>query len=169
MEPTVQASDKTRDAESPLSIDHRGQPERGVAPDTSAIQRVIARARRRIRGQRALDGATTATILAAAAALAVIFLIRIEVVERPAGLALLAGTAGIIVLGAVLAAARRVDDEHVARRIDRASDLSDRLSTAVAFSRAGVPSDDDEAHQLMRAAIRDGVRAVPRADVQRAT
>ncbi|HEX8111398.1 MAG TPA: hypothetical protein VF516_26895 [Kofleriaceae bacterium] len=130
---------------------------------------MIARARRRIRGQRALDGATTATILAAAAALAVVFSIRIEIVERAAGLALLAGTAGIIVLGAVIAAVRRIDDEHVARRIDRASNLSDRLSTAVAFSRAGVLPADDETHQLMHAAIRDGVRAVPRADVARAT
>jgi hypothetical protein len=130
---------------------------------------VIARARRRIRSQRALDGATTATILAAAGALAVVFLIRIEVVDRAAGLALLAGAAGIIMLGAVFAAARRIDDEHVARRIDRASNLSDRLSTAVAFSRTGVPPDDDETHQLMHAAIRDGVRAVPRANVARAT
>jgi hypothetical protein len=150
--------------------DNRGQPERGVAPDTSSIQQVIARARRRLRCQRALDGATTATILAAAAALAVIFLIRIEAVERPAGLALLAGAAGLIVLGAVVAAARRIDDEHIARRIDRASNLSDRLSTAVAFSRDGVTGDeDDQTHQLMHAAIRDGVRAVPRADVKRAT
>jgi hypothetical protein len=149
--------------------DNRGQPERGVAPDMSPIHQVIARARRRIRIQRALDGATTATILAAAVALAVVFLVRIEVVDRGAALALLAGAAGIIVLGAVLAAARRIDDEHVARRIDRASDLSDRLSTAVAFSRAGLPPGDDETHQLMNAAIRDGVRSAPRADVARAT
>ncbi|HEX3761164.1 MAG TPA: hypothetical protein VHW23_20860, partial [Kofleriaceae bacterium] len=151
---------------SPLSID---QPGRGAAPDTSAIAQLIARARRRIRGQRALDGATTATILAAAAALAVVFLIRVEVVGPIAGMALLAGAAGIIVLGAVVAAMRRIDDEHIARRIDRASNLADRLSTAVAFSRAGVASEDEETHQLMIAAIRDGVRAVPRANVQRAT
>ena len=37
--------------------------------DTSAIQRLIGKARRRIRGQWALEGATTAAILAAAAAL----------------------------------------------------------------------------------------------------
>ena len=145
-----------------------GQPGPGVAPDTSAIAQLIARARRRIRWQHALEGATTATILAAAAALAVVFLIRIEVVERAAGVALLAGAAAIIALGGVLAAIRRVDDEQVARRIDRASNLADRLSTAVAFSRAEIPA-DDETHQLMHAAIRDGVRAVPRADVPRAT
>ncbi len=142
------------------------------ATDTSAIQRVIARARRRIRGQWALEGATTAAILASAAALTVIFLIRIEVVAKPMGLALLAGTITIVVAGALLKASRRIDDELVARRIDRASNLSDRLSTAIAFHRTAAPdtaATGDETYELMLAAIRDGVRAVPRADVARAT
>jgi hypothetical protein len=150
------------------------------ATDTSAIQRVIGRARRRIRGQWALEGATTAAILAAAAALTVVFLIRVEVVGRTTGVALLIGTIGIVIAGAVLKAARRLDDELVARRIDRASNLADRLSTAIAFTRAPSPQAQahaeaadaaagDETHELMVAAIRDGVRAVPRADVRRAT
>ena len=142
--------------------------ERGTG-DTSAIQRLIGKARRRIRSQWALEGATTAAILAAAAALVVIFLIRVEAVERSTGIALLVGAAAIIVAGAAIAASRRIDDERVARRIDRASNLSDRLSTAVAFSRAAVPADGDPTHELMLAAIRDGVRAVPRADIVRAT
>lgn len=142
--------------------------------DTSAIQRLIARARRRIRGQWALEGATTAAILAAAAALTVIFLIRVEAVSRPTGWALLIGTLGIVAAGALIKASRRIDDERVARRIDRASNLSDRLSTAIAFTRSAPPSPAAEAagnetHDLMIAAIRDGVRAVPRADVARAT
>ena len=45
------------------------------ATDTSAIQRLIGRARFRIRSQWALEGATTAAILAAALALAAIFAI----------------------------------------------------------------------------------------------
>jgi len=143
------------------------------ATDTSAIQRLIDRARRRIRGQWALEGATTATILAAAAAMVVIFLMRIEAVGRPTGLALLVGTIGIVIVGAVVKSARRLDDELVARRIDRASNLSDRLSTAIAFTRTGVPQNGgdgaDETHELMLAAIRDGVRAVPRADIAHAT
>lgn len=146
------------------------------ATDTSAIHRLVGRARRRIRGQWALEGATTAAILAAAAALAVIFLIRVEIVAKPTGFALLAGTLAIVVAGAVLNAARRIDDEHVARRIDRASNLSDRLSTAIAFTRTAVATQTaasagagDETYDLMVAAIRDGVRAVPRADVARAT
>lgn len=144
------------------------------ATDTSAIQRVIGRARRRIRGQWALEGATTAAILAAAAALTVIFLIRVDVVGKSIGVALLVGTFAIVAIGAVLKAARRIDDEIVARRIDRASNLSDRLSTAIAFTRAPVPpalpeAESRETYDLMLAAIRDGVRAVPRADVKRAT
>ena len=152
-----------------LSIEHGA--ERGAANsgDTSAIQRLIGRARRRIRGQWALEGATTAAIVAAAAALVVIFAMRLEAVPRGTGIALLIGAAAIVLVGAVLAASRRLDDERVARRIDRASNLSDRLSTAVAFSRAAVPADGDATHELMLAAIRDGVRAVPRADVARAT
>jgi hypothetical protein len=141
------------------------------ATDTSAIQRVIGRARRRIRGQWALEGATTAAILAAAAALTVIFFIRLELVAKSTGVALLVGTVAIVAIGALLKASRRIDDELVARRIDRASNLSDRLSTAIAFTRAPVPAETHghETHDLMVAAIRDGVRAVPRADVKRAT
>jgi hypothetical protein len=143
------------------------------ATDTSAIQRVIDRARRRIRGQWALEGAATATILAAAAALTVIFLIRIEAIGGSTGTALLVGAVALVALGAAAKAARRIDDELVARRIDRASNLADRLSTAIAFSRAPAAHAGDAGHEdtyeLMRAAIRDGVRAVPRADVRRAT
>jgi hypothetical protein len=145
------------------------------ATDTSAIQRLIGRARRRIRGQWALEGATTAAILAAAAALVVIFLLRIEAIGEPAGVVLLVAAALVIGAGALVKALRRIDDERVARRIDRASNLADRLSTAIAFSRMAAPSagaatdETDETRALMLAAIRDGVRAVPRADVVRAT
>jgi hypothetical protein len=141
------------------------------ATDTSAIQQLIGKARRRIRAQWALEGATTASILASAAALWVVFLMRVEIVGTRTGTGLLVGTLAIIAAGAVLKASRRIQDERVARRIDRASNLSDRLSTAIAFTHAP-PSDSDESDEtrdLMRAAIRDGVRAVPRADVAKAT
>ncbi|MBC7977402.1 MAG: hypothetical protein H7138_20695, partial [Myxococcales bacterium] len=138
------------------------------APDTSAIQRLIGTAKRRIRAQWALEGATTASILASAAALWVIFLIRVEVVTKSTGACLLFGALAVIIAGSVLKATRRIHDERVARQIDRASNLSDRLSSAIAFSRTP-PTDDGEGHALMIAAIRDGVRAVPRADVRRAT
>jgi len=143
------------------------------ATDTSAIQRLIGRARFRIRSQWALEGATTATILAAATALISIFAMRIDLVSRGTGIGLLVGSFAIILIGALVNASRKIDDEVVARRIDRASNLADRLSTAIAFRRtmgtatAGATG-DDETEKLMIAAIKDGVRAVPRANIEAA-
>jgi hypothetical protein len=95
--------------------------------DTSAIHRLVGKARGRIRRQWALEGATTATILAAAAALGAIFAIRIEAITLATGIYLMIGAAALIVIGAIANAMRRLDDEVVARKIDRASNLSDRL------------------------------------------
>ena len=141
-------------------------------PDTSAIHRLVRGTRFRIRTQWALDGATTATILAAATALVAIFAVRMRMVSPSIGIVLLIAAGAVIIVGAVIAAARRLDDELVARRIDRASNLSDRLSTAIAFERAiktGAPVDPDMTHELMHAAIRDGVRAAPRANIRAAS
>ena len=140
------------------------------ATDTSSIQRLISRARRRIRRQWALEGATTALILASSLALATVFAMRTDMVGTATGVGLLIGCAALVVIGAIIGAARKLDDEMVARRIDRASGLSDRLSTAIAFKRtlggAKQPDDNvDETEDLMVAAIKDGVRAVPRADI----
>ena len=140
--------------------------------DTSAIRRLVGRARFRIRAQWALEGAATATILAAPAALAAIYAIRHEWVSAGTGAALLVAAALIIVAGAAIAAARRLDDELVARRIDRASGLADRLSTANAFERVlagAAPADHEVTHGMMIAAVHDGIRAAPRADISAAT
>ena len=139
--------------------------------DTSAIHRLVRGARFRIRTQWALEGATTATILAATTALVSIFAVRTQLIAPTTGIYLLVLAGAIIVAGAVLAASRRLDDEVVARRIDRASNLSDRLSTAIAFDRVlrgQAPPDPDTTHELMHAAIRDGVRAAPRANLRAA-
>lgn len=138
------------------------------ATDTSAIQQLIGKAKRRIRWQWALEGATTASILASAAALWIVFLMRVELVRTSTGVGLLIGTLAIIGAGAAVKASRRIQDERVARRIDRASNLADRLSTAIAFTHTAA-DESDETQDLMLAAIRDGVRAVPRADVAKAT
>jgi hypothetical protein len=141
------------------------------AIDTSAIQRLIRGTRFRIRAQWALEGATTATVLASALALVSIFAVRTQAIAPACGLYLLLAAGALIVIGAVVAAMRRLDDEVVARRIDRASNLADRLSTAISFERvlAGdAPADPDQTHELMQAAIRDGVRAAPRANIRAA-
>ena len=143
------------------------------ANDTSAIQRLIGWARFRIRSQGALEGATTATIIAAATALVAVFAMRTEAISPLTGMVMLAIAGVTILIGAVLGASKRIDDEAIARRIDRASNLSDRLSTAIAFRRtlamSPAATTDDETLELMTAAIRDGVRAAPRANVRAAT
>ncbi|HWU89850.1 MAG TPA: hypothetical protein VN253_21460, partial [Kofleriaceae bacterium] len=161
----------------------------GPRGDTTAIQRLIERTRFRIRAQWAIEGATTATVLAAAVALAVVFGLRAELIDKPTGIYLLIGAGSIILIGAALSAVRRLDDEAVARRIDRASNLADRLSTAIAFRRTLAAAStaelaspaavadgswqpartaDDESTELMLAAIRDGERAAPRANIRAA-
>src|SRR4051812_34671073 len=147
--------------------------------DTSVIQRLIGRTKFRIRSQWALEGATTATILASAGALASIFAVRIEAVTPTTGVILLVASFMLVVAGAIISAARKLDDEQVARRIDRASNLADRLSTAIAFRRdltAGKPREPDGqageheiTEEMMHAAIKDGVRAAMRADIRKAS
>ncbi|MBA3539428.1 MAG: hypothetical protein H0T79_07340 [Deltaproteobacteria bacterium] len=138
-----------------------------------AVYGVLGRARFRIRAQGALEGATTATIVSVVIAMAAIFAIRAEWISGGTGIGIIAGAGALIAVGAILGASRKLDDEAVARRIDRASNLSDRLSTAIAFHRSltGSASDtsDGETHDLMIAAIKDGARAVPRANIEAAT
>lgn len=152
--------------------------------DTARIRALVAKARGRLRVQGALEGAATALIVATVSALVVVFAVRTEVIEPGLGKGLLAACGGIVLLGAVLGASRRLDDELVARRVDRASGLADRLSTAIAFERTLVSAsrggraaaspdlgavDVDDSREFMEAAIRDAVAATPRANVAAAT
>jgi hypothetical protein len=98
-------------------------------------------------------------------------MMRLGTVSTSTGIVLLIGAGAIVVAGAAIAASRRLDDETVARRIDRASGLSDRLSTAIAFRRVfatGAPLGEEHAttEDLMKAAIADGLAAVKRAKVK---
>ncbi|MEZ4400523.1 MAG: hypothetical protein R3B06_10920 [Kofleriaceae bacterium] len=139
--------------------------------DLSQVRTLVAAARARLRVQGALEGAATSAVAASASALTAVFLVRTEAVSPGAGVGLLVASAGVIGVGALVGALGRHDDELVARRIDRASGLADRLSSAIAFERAlGTASADDAATaDLMRAAMRDAAAAAPRADVKAAT
>jgi hypothetical protein len=144
--------------------------------DTSRIHAIIARARRRLRMQAALESATTASILALGAALVVVYLVRRHTLDENTGFLLLVACAGLVVIGAVLGAMIRLPQHIVATRIDRASGLSDRLSTACAFEAQLASKDlglrrpeDEQTEALMLAAIRDAVAATPRANVVAAT
>lgn len=140
--------------------------------ETSSIHALIARARRRLRLQAALESGTTASILAIGLGLAVVYAVRLGVLAEPTGLLLLGACAGIALAGAAIGALGRLPTHVVATRIDRASDLSDRLATACAFEDQlghGQAPADAETTALMQAAIRDAVSAVPRADAKAAT
>jgi hypothetical protein len=124
------------------------------------IDAVVARARRRLRLQGALEGGATAAILAVAAALVVLWCWRMEVVRRP--VPWLIGAAALWATGAAVGAARRLPALAVAARLDRASRLADRLTTAYDFSArlaAGAGAVHADTAALMRAAIADGVAA----------
>ncbi len=140
--------------------------------DTSVIQRLIGQTRRRIRLQWALEGAVTATIAAAALALVSVVAVRSAWIQPNLGIALLALAGLVIIGGAVYKGARHLDDERVARRIDRASNLSDRLSTAIAFhdvlADKRVPESEQQTEEMMELAIKDGVRAAARANIRAA-
>lgn len=151
----------------------------GQPVDISTIEDIVRRASRRLRWQAALEGGTTWAIATAASALIAVFLVRAELVPEALGLALLAASPLWALGGAIAAALRAEPDERVARRVDRASGLSDRLSTALAFQRmlargelAEAADDDGDpeiTRELMKAAIADGVAAAPRARIEEAT
>lgn len=138
----------------------------------SELQRIhglIDRTRRRLRVQAALERATTALVPALGLGLVALWLWRMEVVsDGTAQLVFLA--LGVLVFGAA-AAARPLPVHVVASQLDRASGLADRLGSACEFAdRLRTPRDrpHPETLALMRAAIADAVRAVPRANLQAA-
>lgn len=144
--------------------------------EIQAIERVVRRAALRLRWQRAFEAAATSAILAAALALALVYLVRSERLSPALGGWLLAAVPLLLLAAAALGFRKREPEELVARRIDRASGLADRLSTALTFSRmlargelADTGDDPDVTAALMRAAIDDGRNAVSRARVEAAT
>lgn len=151
----------------------------GQPIDISTIEDIVRRASRRLRWQAALEGGTTWLIATAAFALVAVFLVRAELVAPGVGIALLCAAPLLAIGGAVAAALRTESAERVARRVDRASGLSDRLSTALAFQRllaqGKLASDEDPdadpevTRELMKAAIADGIAAAPRARLEEAT
>ena len=137
--------------------------------DTSKIHALIAKARRRLRLQAALETGTTASILAIAGALGVIYAVRQGAVTQDVGLTLLIGCLAVVAGGVLLGWLSRFPIHIVATRIDRASNLSDRLSSACYFEGRLAEADDAETKAFMQAAIRDAVDAAPRANIPAAT
>lgn len=140
--------------------------------DTSAIHQLVRQARRRLRAQAALELATFALIPASVVSLLAVYAVRSMWITPLAGVLVISGALALVALLAVAGALRRFPTHMVATRIDRASNLSDRLATACAFeeqlSGSKTPL-DAETVELMRLAIADGARAVPKANAKMAT
>jgi hypothetical protein len=139
--------------------------------DTARIHSLVAKARRRLRFQSALNAAVLAVIPASALAAASIYLVRSDLVVEEAGLGLLGGAALLVLVAGLVGWSRRFPTSLVATRIDRVSGLADRLATACDFEeqlRAGYDG-PEETRLLMEAAVADAVAAAPRAQVVAAT
>jgi hypothetical protein len=129
------------------------------------IRLVVARARRRVRLQSALETAATAAPVSAAGALCAVVGVRLGWWSQSIGEAGVLAMAGAVIVAAGATAVWPREDESIARRLDRASGLADRLSTALAFSRSRRDRDvDPVAAGLVRLAIADGVRAATAAN-----
>ncbi len=139
--------------------------------DTSRIHQLVDRGRRRLRLQRALEVATAALIPLAAVAMVIIFAIRQHGLPATVGFQLLGAGLAIAIAVVVVAGFRRFSDQEVATRIDRASQLADRLATACAFEKTLTTSSDlaPQTEQMMKLAIADGIASIDKADVALAT
>ncbi|MBI4511368.1 MAG: hypothetical protein HY698_17175 [Deltaproteobacteria bacterium] len=134
------------------------------------IRTVIARARRRVRFQAAIEWGTTAVVPAVAASLVILWLWRMEYLPPPTALALAFAAATGVVGAGVVGAARRISDLHVATKLDRASGLESRIATA--WELAHLPGSThvhSDTQAMMQAAIQDGLRVVSKASVAQAT
>lgn len=123
-----------------------------LSTDTRPIDRVVGRARRRIRLQRALEVGTTALLPVGALGLVVVLLFKLGFVDEQALVLAAAAGAASVLLAALVAAWWRLPDVVAARAIDARADLADRLGTAQDFEHVAEPT------PFMEAAIRDAAR-----------
>lgn len=118
--------------------------------------------RRRVRAQRAIEGAAIAAVVAAAAVAVLLYLVRLRLLDDVWALRAVAGGVGIVGLGALVGALRRVSWLSVAARIDARCELSDRVTSALAFAAEAQPT------PFMQAAIADAAAHADRIDARRA-
>jgi hypothetical protein len=128
----------------------------------TAVHQLLARVRRRMRLQAALDWGARASLLAAASLTVWVYLHGLGVVSARE----LLGLCGLSLLGllgtATVAALRAIPLRRVAKRVDTTHALHDRLSSALLFAAESEPT------PFMQAAMADAENAAGRADARRA-
>ena len=125
----------------------------------SDIRRLVDRLARRIRFQRAIDGAVTGTTLTAMIALTSLVLFKTGWIDESHFWMAAAGSLAAPLLLAAVGWFRKLDPVALAQRIDRAHSLHDRLSTALSLGETGPRSDFE------RAQIEDALKYVARVDL----
>jgi len=132
-------------------------------PPVGPLLSLVRAARRRLRLQRALEGAVSWALAGAVVAAAALLGHRLGLLEPWLLWRALAAGAVLPLGGAMLAAVRGLDQGRVARRIDRTHELHDRVGTALEF--AGAP----RLTPFMMAQVRDALDHAPRISPSRAT
>jgi hypothetical protein len=117
-----------------------------------AVRTAIGRTRFRLRLQRALEAWTTAGVVWALYATALVFLFKARILGLERFWLLQACGGALLLLAGLIALARRVPAARVAKRIDESHALHDRLTTALEFNAAAERTD------FMRAHVEDAER-----------
>jgi hypothetical protein len=126
------------------------------------LHRPLARVRRRLRLQAALDGGALAALVAAVVVLVGVYLWRLHLYGTRGLAAVGLGAAGLVLAGVVARAVARIPLERAALQIDQSHRLHDRLRSALAFAAEPAPT------PFMRAAVADADDAAQKVDPRRA-
>jgi hypothetical protein len=124
------------------------------------IRRLVTRLARRIRVYRAIDGLVTGATVTAMLALLALVLFKTGWIDESIFWTVTAVGCTAPVGLAALGWFRRLDPVALAQRLDRAHDLHDRLSTALAIAEAGAKTPFEHAQ------LSDAARFVARVDVK---
>ena len=126
------------------------------------LHRPLARVRRRLRLQAALEGGALAAVVAAALLVVGVYLWRLHVFGGRGLLAVGLAAAGLVLAGVVARAVARIPLERAALQIDQSHGLHDRVRSALAFGAEPAPT------PFMQAAVADAEAAAERVDARRA-
>lgn len=125
-------------------------------PAVDPLLKIVGRTRRRVRLQRALEGAATWAVAGVALVGCANIVLRLEMVEPWLFWRAVFSGALLLMGGALLGAVRPLKRGSVARRIDQSHQLHDRVNTALEFALAEHPS------AFMVAQVEDALTHAPR-------
>lgn len=126
------------------------------------LHRPLARVRRRLRLQAALEGGALAAVVASALMLVAVYLWRLHLYGARGLLAFGLTAAGVVLAGVVARAIARIPLDRAALQIDQSHRLHDRVRSALAFAAEPEPT------PFMQAAVADAEAAADEIDVRHA-